>query len=420
VRLLVHDYGGYAFAVQLSRELAGRGHEVLHVHCPSYASGKGSLTRQPEDPVTFDVQEIPLGSAFAKHHPLRRLWQEWRYGRSAARRVAGFRPDVVLSANAPLLSQWLILRSARRARAGFVFWQQDVISEAIVRFSVKRLPRPLRFLARPFQMLEGFLLRRSDVVVPISEDFEAILDRFGVPRERIQVVHNWAPVAELPPRPRDNDFARRHGLVGKIVLLYAGTIGLKHDPGLILALAHRFRGDDRVSVVVVSEGAAAEQIAVRSNAEGLGVLVLPYQPYSVFPDVLGAADVLVAILEPDAGTYSVPSKILSYHCADRPLLAAMPEANLAARLIRSVGSGIVVDPGEPDALADAAERLAFDGALRAELGGRARAYAEGAFDIGSVGTRFETIIERAGSGPGYSRGTGDVGDSLSGDRALGG
>jgi glycosyltransferase involved in cell wall biosynthesis len=150
------------------------------------------------------------------------------------------------------------------------------------------------------------------------------------------------------------------------------------------------------------------------------VLVLPYQPYSVFPDLLGAADVLVAILEPDAGTYSVPSKILSYHCAGRPLLAAMPKANLAARLIRSVGSGIVVDPGEPDGLADAADRLVSDGALRAELGGRARAYAEATFDIGSVGTSFETIIERARSGPGYSRWTGDVGDSLSGDGALGG
>jgi glycosyltransferase involved in cell wall biosynthesis len=409
VRIVLHDYTGHAFAVQLSRELARRGHEVLHLHCPSYASGKGDLRRGEADPETFSIDAVSLDGAFAKHSPLRRVWQEWVYGRRAAARIARFRPDVVLSSNTPLISQLLLQRASRRQGARFVFWQQDVISVAIERFAAAKLPGPLRLLARPFRLLEGRLLRRSDAVVPISEDFQPILAEWGVPAERVHVVHNWAPVAELPLRPRDNELARAHGLVGPTVFLYSGTLGLKHDPEHLVALARRFDGRPDVRVVVVSEGVGADYVRTRAAEEGLDVLVLPYQPHDAFPDVLGAADVLVAILEPDAGVYSVPSKILSYLCAGRPVLAAIPETNLAARLIASVGAGVVVPPGDLGGLAAAAERLLDGPARRAELGAAARAYAEATFDIERVAATFEAIF-RGSPAAGYSHQAADASD----------
>ena len=37
--------------------------------------------------------------------------------------------------------------------------------------------------------------------------------------------------------------------------------------------------------------------------------LFPLQPIARFPEVLAAGDVLVAVLEADAGAYSVPSKV---------------------------------------------------------------------------------------------------------------
>ena len=68
-------------------------------------------------------------------------------------------------------------------------------------------------------------------------------------------IENWAPVDELPARPRENEWARRHGLDGKPVLLYSGTLGLKHDPGLLHRLAEAL---PEVAVVVASEGLGAD------------------------------------------------------------------------------------------------------------------------------------------------------------------
>ena len=41
MRVVVHDYVGYAFPAQLARALARRGHDVLFLHCSSFVAGKG-------------------------------------------------------------------------------------------------------------------------------------------------------------------------------------------------------------------------------------------------------------------------------------------------------------------------------------------------------------------------------------------
>ena len=78
---------------------------------------------------------------------------------------------------------------------------------------------------------------------------------------------------------------------------------------------------------------------------------------TVLPDVLGSADVLVAILEADAGVFSVPSKVLSYFCAGRPVLLAVPRENLAAKIVVESGAGLVVEPSDVAGFCRAAQQL---------------------------------------------------------------
>jgi glycosyltransferase involved in cell wall biosynthesis len=107
--------------------------------------------------------------------------------------------------------------------------------------------------------------------------------------------------------------------------------------------------------------------------------------------------VLLATLEADAGQFAVPSKILTYLCAGRPLLLAAPQANLAASVIQRSQGGMVVDPNNTAAWLEAAKRLCFNEELRAELAGNARRYAEETFDIKKIGSAFEeTLIHACG------------------------
>ena len=155
-------------------------------------------------------------------------------------------------------------------------------------------------------------------------------------------------------------------IAGRFVFLYSGTLGFKHDPSLLLELARWARDADAL-VAVVSAGPGSDWLA----SEGAGepaLRLLPYQPYERLPEVLASADVLVALLEPDAGLFSVPSKVLTYLCAERPLLVSVSPDNLAARVVEQSGGGLVVPPRDPDALVAAADALRADAARRAELG----------------------------------------------------
>jgi colanic acid biosynthesis glycosyl transferase WcaI len=393
LRIAVHDYAGHPFQAELSRELARRGHDVLHLHCASLQTAKGAVARADDDPPTLAMAGVRLAREFPKYSLLRRPAAELEYGRRVAGELERFRPDVVVSANTPLLSQLRLLRTAKRMGAAFVFWQQDILSLAIERGLRLRIPRAAaRAAGAAFGALERRVVRASDAVVVISPDFVPVLDRWGVDLARVAVIENWAPLDELPLRSRQNPWAAAHGLEGRRVLLYAGTLGMKHDPALLARLARRLEETPDALLVVVAEGPGADWLA-RRELERLRLY--PFQPFEELPDVLASADVLLTLLEPEAGAFSVPSKLLTNHCAGRALLVAVPEANLAARLVREAGTGVVVDPSDRDRLADAALRLLEDDERREELGLRARALAEERFDVARIADEFLGVFAAA-------------------------
>jgi glycosyltransferase involved in cell wall biosynthesis len=206
----------------------------------------------------------------------------------------------------------------------------------------------------------------------------------------------WPPLDELPVVAKDNAWSRRNNFDRTMNLMYAGTLGTKHNPETLVALAEHFRNRPDVRVIVISEGAGTRYLQQRKAETGLTNLVLmPYQPYDELPQVMGAADVLLALLEASAGEFSVPGKILSHLCARRPTVAAVPLVNRAAKVIQESGGGYAVPVGDDRAFIAAVERLVEDENLSQKMGRSARQYAETAFDIRRIGQRFEDILESA-------------------------
>jgi colanic acid biosynthesis glycosyl transferase WcaI len=404
LRIVVHDYVGHPFQVQLSRELARRGMDVLHLHCGSFRTGKGAL--DDADDERLRIEEVTLSSEFARYSPWIRFRQEREYGLKASARIREFLPDVVLSANTPLLAQKRLLSETKRLGSRFVFWQQDILGIGIRRALEQRYGRFGTVIGNRFMGLERSLLIRSDAVAVISDGFLPTLEQLRIPTDKIYVIENWAPIDELPLRPRVNEWARQQGLVDMRVVLYSGTLGLKHDPEAIVQLARHLSNQNDVEVVVVSEGRGADWLRRRREEERLSNLrLLPFQPYAELPDVLASGDVLLTLLESDAGAFSVPSKVLSYLCAGRALLAAVPSDNLAAEVVRRSGGGVLVEPGDEGDLVANATGLLADAGQREALGRQARRYAEENFDVAGIGDKFEAILAPGRDGAGLNETT---------------
>lgn len=395
-RVVVHDFSGHPFQVQLARSLARRGLDVTHVYCTSFQTPHGAVGDSGDQ--GFRSVGIELRKGFSKYSAVRRAAQELEYGWRFVRLMWSTKPDVVISANAPLISALVLQLGLRLRRIPVVFWQQDIYSMALSQHFERRGGLVNRGIGRTFVAIEKWLLRSSQQVVVISEDFLGLLGEWGIPDAKVTVVPNWAPIDEVPISLRPNPWSERHQIGDEqTVLLYAGTLGLKHQPMMLLTLAQAYADRPDVRVIVASEGLGATWLAERLIADEIELI--PFQPYADLPDMLGSGDILLVLLEPDAGAYSVPSKVLTYHCAGRAILGAIPRENLAWRTIAANGAGILVNPGDTDGFLAAAGRLIDEPAARVAMGAAARRAAEITFDIDTITDQFLAVLTAALRGP---------------------
>jgi glycosyltransferase involved in cell wall biosynthesis len=301
------------------------------------------------------------------------------------------KPEVVLSGNTPIDVQAELLLHCRGERIGFIHWVQDVYCRAIQFFLRKTVGPLAALLSFPFELLEKYVARTTDGAVVISAAFGDILRAWGVSDSKVTVVENWGLLDEVARLPRNNAWSDSHGLSKKTVFLYSGTMGLKHRPDLLYKLAESL--GDSCAVVVVTEGIGRTYLENQPRRNNL--LLLDFQPFEKLPEVLASADILVATIEAEAAEFAVPSKILNYMCAGRPILLSAPDNNLAAKIVRRSGAGFVADPDSLNAWTDAARLLAADAALRASLGKKSRAYAETSFDMDKISQTFERLFLEA-------------------------
>ena len=397
MKILLHDYSGHPFQVELSRELSRRGHDVLHSHCAAHQSGKGDLVTRPDE--TLRIEAIGVGQRVEKLSFARRLVQEVRFGLELLGQVRRERPHVVMFSNVPIPMIGVAMVGLLVLGVPWVLWQQDVQAVAMRSFAGKQLSRAFVLVARVSAVIERWSALRARAVVVIADAFVDVHREWGT-ADKVTVIPNWAPLDEITPVGRDNAWSREHGLSEVRTLLYSGTLGLKHNPALLVQLASQVReAGQPVQLVVVSEGPAEEVLREEAARLGVPLLMLPFQPYDRLPEVLGSADVLVVLLEQDAGAFSVPSKTLSYLCAGRPIVGLMPAENLAASLVSSV-DGCVLPP-QAASLPVAAEWVSdvlVDDERRTLLGKKARALAEEEFALHRSADAFEAILG-GGSAP---------------------
>ncbi|AEY85909.1 glycosyltransferase family 4 protein [Streptomyces olivaceoviridis] len=396
MRILVHDYSGHPFQAQLSRELARRGHQVVHSTCTAYVSGKGDLAA-PAAGLRFAT--IGDGVRLRKEAYFRRLGQETRLGLELARQVRREQPDVALLSNLPIPVLVVAAAVLKRLRIPWVLWHQDVTAVALESFAAADVAKSMGLAAKVFGAGEKWSARQAAAIVVIADSFVRVHERWGT-AGKVTVIPNWAPLDEIVPVARTNGWSAEHGLHDVRTVLYSGTLGLKHNPALLVRLAERLREQGSpVRLVVVNDGPAVPVLRDAAAARGVDLTLLPFQPYERLPEVLGTGDVLVVLLGPEAGQFSVPSKTLSYLCAGRPVLGLMPADNLAARLLRQAGSAVF--PPEESALEGAAtwvREVLSDPARAERLGKESRALAEREFALEGCASRFEDILHSASAG----------------------
>ena len=206
--------------------------------------------------------------------------------------------------------------------------------------------------------VERRYVRRADAVLTVGEGIaDRLAARYGIARPT--VLHN----APEPPAAPDRDALRRALSLpddGRLVVLYQGLFREGRGLG---ALTEAAGAVDGVRLVLIGEGALHDEIAARGASLGDRLVLHPFVPPDRLAALTPGADLGACLIEPltESLRLSLPNKLFEYLAAGVPVLASpLPEI----RAVVERGVGLLADPADPRAVADAL-RLALDPHRRA-------------------------------------------------------
>ena len=156
-------------------------------------------------------------------------------------------------------------------------------------------------------------------------------------------------------------------------------------------VAHRLLGEPTIHFVICGEGSARARL--ETQAAGLtNVRFAPLQPAEALNDLLNAADIHLLVQRSHAADLVMPSKLSGMLGSGKPVIAtAEPDTELA-RVMRQVG--LLVPPGDLDAICHAIQQLASQPELRRALGSQGRRYALEHCDQQPILERLEAALRQ--------------------------
>ena len=393
MRVVVHDVFGFSFPVQLSRELALRGHEVLHLYSDFEPRG-GRLSKENGDPPPFNVELVSIGEAYQKYNLLKRLRQEIKYGKIAFKRIEKFNPSILFNCNSPIAVCRKLQKGAQSLNIRYVNWTQDLHSLAVREILTKKFGIFGILPALYIQMGEKRVINNADATIVISDDFIKEFEKLNIAPKKVYSILNWMPLDEMKPECKINTWSISNGLDKTLNIIYVGMLSFKHDYDVFVRMSRHFSNQENIRIVLVGAGIMFERLKKIKISEGLDNLILiGWQKYDDISFILATGDILMAACTAEASNFSYPSKVLSYLCAKRAVLAVIPKENIISKILIQYNLGLVANPNDISEVLNICSKLIFSKILREELAENGRRYAENNFDIRKIADKFEKIIK---------------------------
>jgi colanic acid biosynthesis glycosyl transferase WcaI len=249
-------------------------------------------------------------------------------------------------------------------------------------------------MARVWEKLHRWALRRATRVIVLGEDMKARIAAKGVSSDRIDIVRDGVEESATPVTKTEFDpeviKSIRNGF--HFVLVHAGNLGF-YGAWETLITAARELEHDGVGLVFVGDG--AQRSRLQELATGTpNVRFLPFFPSSKIASVLAAADGHVITIKRGLEGVVVPSKMYGILAAGRPIVAVAPKETDAATLSERENFGCSADPDRPDEVVAAVRALLSDPQRVATMGAAARTAAPRYARQAEV-QKFATILESA-------------------------
>jgi len=370
------------------RLLVERGHDVtlLCGHTEGAADADIELARE----AGIVIHRAPVRYGHRMSYS-RRLLAFHAYMRWAVRTGKACRnPDVVFASSTTLTVGEIGRKVAAHHRVPLMFEVRDVWPEVPIALGALR-NLVLRWMA--FRMARRVYAASSHIVA-LSPDMKRMIDRHGVPPEKISVIPNCSDNALFGSREERTQTRRRYGWDGEFVCIHPGAMGLVNGLDYLLDVAKcldaRDAGD--ILVALVGRGRLRDHLAARIRQEGIRSAIL-YDPIAKkdMPGLLAGADVgLMSVADRPHLAANSANKFFDFLAAGLPVV--LNYGGWKADVLRDSGAGVSCSPQQPAEFAEVLVRLAENSGECERMGRAARQLAETHYDRGLLVGQLENVL----------------------------
>lgn len=361
---------------------------------PSYDPTERRGWRLWQTEARGNLRIIRVGStAFPRFNMKRRMLNYLSYVFLAVPRALFVKCDAVLAMTDPPFEGIVGAFVAMLKREPYLYNIRDMYPDMAVGGSIVKPG----LLARIWERLHRWALRRADCVVVLGEDMKNRILSKGTNADKLEIVRDGAEIA--PPDAAapelDPEVVQKIRADFRFVLLHAGNLGFYGAWETLLAAAKELTAEN-IGFVFVGEGAQRDSLA-SAAANIPNVRFLPFFPGSKIPSVLAAADVHLVTVKRGLEGVVVPSKMYGILAAGKPIVAVAPAETDVAALGAKQGFGLATDPDRPADLVAAIRILAADGNRMKQMGTAAKEAARG-YDRVNELQKFVQIVGRVATG----------------------
>ncbi len=223
-------------------------------------------------------------------------------------------------------------------------------------------------------------LRIADLVVVVSQPMADELISRGVAAEKILVNPNGVEPDRYSPAIDGSEIRARHGLEGKTVVGFIGTMGPWHGAEVLAAAFAKLLAEQpayraTVRLLMIGDGVKMGEVTAALEAGGVRDLAVlaGIVPQAEGPRFLAACDILASphVPNPD-GTpfFGSPTKLFEYMAMGKGIVAS--DLDQVGEILEHGRAAQMTVPGDVNSLVAGLRALIEDSARRAALGAEAR------------------------------------------------
>jgi glycosyltransferase involved in cell wall biosynthesis len=302
------------------------------------------------------------------------------------------RPDVIWGISTPLTAAWAAAQVARQRRIPWVFEVQDLWPS----FPIAMGAVPTRFAQNRLYALEKGLYQSARHILPLSPDMSRYVQQVGIDAGKITTVLNGTDLdlAALATDVAVEALRSEQGLLGRTVILYAGTFGRANDIPTLVAAAELL-AQRQPQTVWLFMGLGFHEPLVRAAAgRCANIRLVPPQPRHAVFTWFRLADVsVVSFLGLPVLDANSPAKLYDSLAAGTPVIVT--NEGWTKKLVEQYQCGWYSPAGNAQTLANRLNTLLAQPDLLQAAAENGRQAARQQFDRQQIAATIQQVLECA-------------------------